>query len=271
MNRENTELLYFLKTINLMNGNHQFYKERERKFYQIQEYGKQVNSILKKLSKKRTLTFVDCGAGSCYLSFYLNFAFRNSKIQFICIDYNKKLMDRARDTARTLGYDNMQFVSSDINKYLPPRRPDLVYSLHACDTATDMTLSLGLRSRARNLLTVSCCQRYTYDQIRNHPLGRLTENKVYKTRITDMVGDTMRGLFLESCGYDTDIFEFSSSKHTDKNVMLRAVQIPLTEERKARARMDYNYLKNFFHIEPKLRDFQEQAEDGIDLEKYKVS
>lgn len=255
----------FLKTINLKNVKNEFYKEREKKFHQIVEYAKQVSALLKKMSKKRTLTFVDCGAGSCYLSFYLNYIFRDSKINFICIDYNHKVIQRAGETAISLGYTNMQFICADIVTYDIAVKPDLVYSLHACDTATDMSVYTGIKSRARHILSVSCCQRYTYGQMNGHPLTQVTKHKIYKERLTDMIGDTMRSLILEYCGFDTDIFEFSSSRHTDKNVMMRAVKIPASDKRKNAALGEYRRLKNLFNMEPKLIEFMSLDSESAEL------
>jgi len=254
----NTEFDQFLISIKLKNQSLNFYREREKKYHQIHEYAKQVKALLKRMSRKRELTFIDCGAGSCYLSFYLNYIIDDWKIKFICIDYNQNVIRRAEETAFALGFSNMQFICADLTTYDPPEKPDLVYSLHACDTATDMTVFTGIRSNAANILTVSCCQRYTYRQMKGHPLGRITEHKVYKERITDMVSDTMRSLILESRGFDTDIFEFSSSKHTEKNVMLRAVRKPLTDKRKITAVDDYGKLKSLFNLEPKLMEFLEK-------------
>jgi hypothetical protein len=70
-----------------------------------------------------------------------------------------------------------------------------------------------------------------------------------------MIGDSMRALLLESYGYDTDIFEFASSRHTDKNVMLRATRIPASDQRKEMAGREYDALWKLFRMEPKLMDF----------------
>ena len=39
-----------------------------------------------------------------------------------------------------------------------------------------------------------------------------------------MVTDAIRALILESKGYDTKIFEFISSEHTSKNIMIVGVR-----------------------------------------------
>ncbi len=267
----NEELNQFLVKINLMNKDFTFYKEREKKYYQIKEYGKQVSALLKKMSTKRELTFIDCGSGSCFLSFYLNFILRDHKINYICIDYNNKVIKRAEETAFSLGFTNMSFICADLIEYEPQCKPDLVYSLHACDTATDMSIYAGIKSGARNILSVSCCQRYTYKQMKNHPLGQLTKNKVYKERLTDMISDTMRSLILEVNGYKTDIFEFSSPKHTGKNVMVRAIGNQVNQSKIFSAINEYNKLKNLFNMEPKLYEFLKENKLVKEFELLHVS
>ncbi len=269
--KNNNELIQFLEKINLMNHEFSFYKDRGKKFYQIQEYGKQVLALVKKMSGKRTLTFIDCGAGSCYLSFYLNYIIRDYNINFICIDYNKKVIQRAKETAFSLGFANMEFICGDLTKYKPEGRPDLVYSLHACDTATDLTVFTGIRSSSRHILSVSCCQRHTYKQMRKHPLGSITKHKVYKERMVDMVSDTMRSLILEANGYNTDIFEFSSPKHTGKNVMVRAAQIPVSQSKRDNAIDEYNKLRELFNLEPKLMEYIKSSQSILENHMLNVS
>ena len=61
--------------------------------------------------------------------------------------------------ARNLGYHNMEFICADINSYVPDEKIDMLVSLHACDTATDMALGLGIRSGIGAIVCVPCCHR----------------------------------------------------------------------------------------------------------------
>jgi hypothetical protein len=42
----------------------------------------------------------------------------------------------------------------------------------------------------------------------------------------EMLTDGLRALWLEACGYDTQVFEFVSLEHTNKNKMILAVKRP---------------------------------------------
>ena len=45
-----------------------------------------------------------------------------------------------------------------------------------------------------------------------------------KGQQADMLTDGLRALWLEACGYDTQVFEFVSLEHTNKNKMILAVK-----------------------------------------------
>ena len=167
------------------------------------------------------------------------------------MENNKKLAD-------TFGFDGMFFHGCDIADYMPDYRPDLVYSLHACDTATDKTLHLGLRSNARNILSVSCCQHTLMKTIKSGPYTGVTKNQVFKKKLAYMIGDSMRALLLEMQGYKVDIIEFASSRYTDKNVMLRA-RIGQSKD-KAGLNEEYSMLQNTFSLKPALEGYLDREE-----------
>jgi hypothetical protein len=131
-------------------------------------------------------------------------------------------MEKNRQRAQSFEFERMFFHACDIEDYAHNGRPDRVYSLHACDSATDKTLSLGLRTEARNILSVSCCQHTIMKKMRRHPYTGITRHQVFKKKLVYMVGDSLRAMLLEMQGYQVDIIEFSSIRYTDKNIMLRA-------------------------------------------------
>jgi hypothetical protein len=124
--------------------------------------------------------------------------------------------------ARMLEFDGMFFHTCAIHDYSHDGCPDIVYSLHACDSATDQTLSLGLRTEACNILSVSCCQHTIIRKMRRHPYTGITRHQIFREKLAYMVGDSLRAMLLEMQGYQVDILEFASTRHTDKNIMLRA-------------------------------------------------
>jgi hypothetical protein len=128
-----------------------------------------------------------------------------------------------------------------------------VYSLHACDTATDQTLYMGMRLQARTILSVSCCQATLKKEFRPGGLSGITRHRVFKDRLLYMVADAMRALLLETGGYDADVIEFVSSRHTDKNIMIRAKRSQVKD--KNRIREDYERMQQSFRMKPRLEEY----------------
>ncbi|MCL1926606.1 MAG: methyltransferase, partial [Syntrophorhabdaceae bacterium] len=115
------------------------YGERLKKRDQVFDYAAVFDAALKKLSKKRTLTLLDCACGRSYLSFYLNHtlaAAGRSNLRFIGVDTNRDLIEKCRRAASALEYSNMEFYCGEIKECRAAEKTDVVYSLHACDTAT---------------------------------------------------------------------------------------------------------------------------------------
>ena len=116
----------------------------------------------------------------------------------------------------------MRFHACNIAEYTHVGHADMVYALHACDAATDKALFLGLKTHARHLLSVSCCQHTLTKQIKRHPYTGMTRHRVFKEKLAYMAGDALRALLLEMQGYKVDILEFVSSRYTGKNILMRA-------------------------------------------------
>lgn len=253
------ELSIIFKEIGLANKNGEDYKERLKKHKQIYDYLLHLNKAVERLSKKRDIILVDCGCGKSYLSFVANYYFSNvekRRVKFICIDYNEKVIATSKSVADELGFDNMEFICDDIFNVDFQIKPDIVYSLHACDTATDMTIAKGILEDAKYIMTVSCCQHTVRKQIKKHPLTSVTRHGVYKERVVDMVADSMRTLLLESKGYKVKVFEYVATSETPKNVMVRAVKIgAVSENRHMKILDNYMRLKQMFNVEPKLNEF----------------
>jgi len=107
------------------------------------------------------LVFVDSGAENCYLSFLVAYYYTHidpRTVEIHCIDWNERLMENNRIKAESLGMKQLRFHGMSIGDFHLDRPVDLVYSLHACDTATDLALHLGMRLASRAILSVSCCQ-----------------------------------------------------------------------------------------------------------------
>lgn len=255
---DNEEVKILLKQIGINNESGNNYKEKIKKLRQILDYMLHINKIVSKLSNKRSINIIDCACGKCYLSFMANYYLTRilkKKVNFICVDYNEKLIEKCKENAKNLGYENMTFISQNLIDFVPEVKPDIVYSLHACDTASDMTIAIGIRFEAKYIINVSCCQRMTNHQLKKHPLAALTKHGVYREKLVDMLSDTMRALLLESQGYKVHIFDYVPSSETPKNIMLKAQKIGINNKKEDMALEEFSKLNETFKIKPKLYDF----------------
>ena len=81
----------------------------------------------------------------------------------------------------------MEFIKADLTEYTPPIRPDIVVSLHACDTATDMALiALGIRAKSRAIVSVPCCHKDILKTVLVYraPFEAITKHGILKARNT---------------------------------------------------------------------------------------
>lgn len=234
--------------------------DKRKKTEQILAFLEAIETSVRKYSSKRELSFIDSGAGSSALSFFAYHYYtvlKERPIRIKCIDTNTALMEKGRLKAQKLGFSQMKFQSGDILEHEENARPDVVYALHACDTATDKAIALGVRTGARNILTVSCCQHSFSRSIRgNEAVHALMSRQVFRDKMTYMVADTMRALLLEMVGYHTTVVEFVSSRATDKNIMVRARRTNLPPS--ASVIEEYLNLRRSYGTSPRIEGYLQQ-------------
>lgn len=224
--RHHDEFAWFTDQLNLALPAPRGYASKQRKLEQVVAFIEIIQSEVRRYSRRRPLTFVDCGAGNCQLSLATAFYFAKINprpVEIHCVDHNATLMAKNREVAAALGLDGMHFHACDIGELALSGPVDVVMALHACDIATDKAMQLGIQRNARRILTVACCQQSLVRAIRANALTpAITRHRLLKERLAYMVGDAMRALLLELQGYEVDIIEFVSSRATDKNTLVRA-------------------------------------------------
>jgi hypothetical protein len=230
---DNPRAKAMLKAIGVMGDNDKIRNDKIRKYNQIDHFIELIDPMLRRLcdSKKasvngdRTVNIVDCACGKSYLSFALCYYVRfvlGTPCRFTGLDYNGIVIDDSVKIAEKLGYTNMKFIETDIGKYEPDRKYDLLITLHACDIATDLALRFGIDHGIGAIVCVPCCHREMNDQ--GYTLGAadpLLKYGILKARIADNLTDGLRGLYLEAIGYDVSMVEYISPLDTPKNLMMR--------------------------------------------------
>ncbi|HSN57868.1 MAG TPA: SAM-dependent methyltransferase [Clostridiaceae bacterium] len=217
-----------LKEIGILTKDGKVKNDKIRKYNQIDHYVELFSEIIDKIPRTKTLVILDCGCGKSYLSFVLNYYLTEVKkinCQFIGLDYKESVIENSRKIAETLGYRNMEFHAVDIQQYKPTTKINVVMSLHACDTATDMALALGIRVESDAIIAVPCCHKEMLSQYYFELLKGITKYGVLKARLADILTDGMRALLLEAKGYNVSVVEYISPLETPKNLMIRAVKV----------------------------------------------
>jgi SAM-dependent methyltransferase len=241
-----------LKEIGIMTKEGKVKNDKIRKYNQIDHYVELLEGILDSLPKNQAINILDCGCGKSYLTFVLNYYLtevKKRKCHFIGLDYSETVIESSKQMAKNLGYRNMEFHAMDINDYTPDKKINVVISLHACDTATDMALALGIRVNSDIIIAVPCCHRELLNQYSFEPLKGILKHGVFKARMADILTDGMRALLLEARGYDVSVVEYISPLETPKNLMIRAIK---TKEENETAMEEYYNLMKDLNVYPAL-------------------
>lgn len=221
------EAMELLQALGIAGPDGKVRSDRRRKYFQVDRFVELVEDMLGEWQEERPLTILDCGCGKSYLSFVLNWWLtekRRTNCRVIGIDSNPGVVEASRAIQGQLGYKNMEFLSMPVRDYNPPYPVDMVLSLHACDTATDEALALGLALKAKFIIAVPCCQAWLKDRVDLSPWQAVAKHSIFKNRLADTLTDGLRVAALEARGYRVSVVEYVSPLDTPKNIMLRAVR-----------------------------------------------
>lgn len=244
-----------LKEIGIMSKEGKIKNNKIRKYNQIDHYVELLEGVLDSLPKNKVITILDCGCGKSYLTFVLNYyltEIKRRKCKFIGLDISEGVINSSKEMAKNLGYRNMEFHAIDIKMYKPKEKINVVMSLHACDTATDMALALGIKLESDCIIAVPCCHRQMLSQYNYEPFEGITKHGILKARLADVLTDGMRSMMLEAKGYDVSVVEYISPLETPKNLMIRALK---TSDENYDLMSDYLNLMSSLNVYPALYEF----------------
>lgn len=239
-----------LKEIGIMAENGKIKNDMIRKYNQIDHFVELLADHLKKLDGK--IEVLDCACGKSYLSFALNYYLKDvlkKDCHITGVDYSKVVIDASKRMAKNLGYSNMTFIEADLTVFKPEKAPDVVISLHACDTATDMAIAAGINAGAKAIFAVPCCHKELLSQYSYEPFAPLLKYGIFKARQADLITDSLRCLLLEASGYSVTAQEYISPVETPKNLLIKAFR---DGKNSKKATKEYYELKEMLGINPKL-------------------
>ncbi|NLJ57886.1 MAG: SAM-dependent methyltransferase [Tissierellia bacterium] len=238
----------FLIHLGVMSKEGRVYAKMYDKFKQINKFLEIVDDSLKDRTIKDDFMIIDFGCGKAYLTFALYYYFyyiRKIKANIIGLDLKEEVIEFCNETAQKLNYHNLKFMWGDIRNFQYKDKVDMMVALHACDIATDAALVKAIKWDTETILSVPCCQHEFFDKIENEQLNPMLKHGLIKERVSSLVTDSLRSLFLESKGYKVQLMEFVSMEHTPKNILIRATK---TKKDIKAAEIEYENFKKFWNL-----------------------
>ena len=257
----------FLIELGLMSVEGKILKSSFNKFKQINKYLEFIDDVIEELKTKKLITnhinVLDFGCGKSYLTFALYYYLKNYRkdltFSIVGLDLKKDVIEFCNKLAKKLNYENLEFLNGNIKDYNKSKEVDLVFSLHACNNATDYSLEKALSLDAKAILAVPCCHHEFFEKIQKNKnsefydtLKIMADNGVVLDKFATLATDSFRSLSLELCGYKTKMIEFIDMEHTPKNILIKAIKSKSSNLKEKLT--EYNKLKEFLGIKPLLED-----------------
>ena len=244
----------FLIKLGVMDETGKVYQKHYSKFRQINRFLEIVSDCMAYL-KKENLKIIDFGCGKSYLTFALYYYLKkqlNIDVEIVGLDLKENVINLCNKIAQELNYEGLKFQLGDIADY-QDTGCDMVVTLHACDTATDYALINAVKWNTKVILSVPCCQHELFKQIDSPINNPMLKHGIIKDKFTELLTDALRGLKLESVGYDVSMIEFTSLEHTSKNIMIKGIlNKNASSDYKTKALNEYQLLKKEYDVRPTI-------------------
>lgn len=213
----------YLRELGITNANWEVRHQMSDKYKQINRYIELVSPEIKELGSPNELQIVDMGSGKGYLTFALYDYLQNNlkkKIKFTGVEFREDLVNICNTIAQKAEFKDLNFITGTIEKAVIDKI-DVLIALHACDTATDEAIYRGINADASLIVCAPCCHKQIRKEFNvTNELSHVVKYGILKERQAEIITDSLRALILEAYGYKTKVFEFISTEHTPKNVMI---------------------------------------------------
>ena len=235
-----------LRAVGLLHRDASMPDAQQRKFFQLNHMMRLLRPSLDELTERgEPLQIVDAGCGRSYLTLALAWWFRhelNASVRVLGVDRDEKLITQCRRRASMVGLtDVVRFSAVDLgtldlnavwrDAFGDALELDVVIALHACDTATDDAVLLGLAHDAELIAVAPCCQAelaHGWAQLAatgsSGAFAPIWSTPHLRREVGASLTDTFRKLLLEAVGFDVYVVEFVAAQHTPKNTLIRAMR-----------------------------------------------
>ena len=216
----------YLQALGITDVHGQVVPAMSRKWKQINKFVEILAKAIREtaLQDRQEVHVADFGSGKAYLTFavhdYLQQLGMQAKVTGV--ELRPALVDLCNEIAAKLALTGLHFEQGDV-QHFQARGVNVMIALHACDTATDYAIHMGIRTGAEIIMCSPCCHKQIRPQLQSpEVLSPLLQHGIHLGQEAEMLTDGIRALLLEAHGYDTQVFEFISLEHTSKNKMILA-------------------------------------------------
>ncbi|WP_339677660.1 SAM-dependent methyltransferase [uncultured Zhongshania sp.] len=217
----------YLAALGVTDAQGQIIPAMSRKWKQINKFIEVLSGAIEntRLVERQEIHIADFGSGKAYLTFAVHDYLSDTlavKPQVTGVELRQGLVDLCNQTAAKLALQGIKFEQGDV-QHFAAQNINIMIALHACDTATDYAINMGIRSNADIIMCSPCCHKQIRPQLKSPSiLAPLLQHGIHLGQEAEMLTDGLRALLLEAHGYDTQVFEFISLEHTNKNKMILA-------------------------------------------------
>ncbi|HEX5356091.1 MAG TPA: SAM-dependent methyltransferase [Aquabacterium sp.] len=219
----------FLHELGVTDAHGHLIPAMSRKWKQINKFVEVFAAALARspLAEQNEIHVVDFGSGKGYLTFAIHDWLRHSMgrdARVTGVELRDELVKLCQRVIGKLQLEGMDYEQGDVREYHPTAL-NVMIALHACDVATDYAIHLGIRAGAEIIMCSPCCHKQIRPQLLSpHPLRPILQHGIHLGQEAEMLTDGLRAMLLDAAGYDTQVFEFISLEHTNKNKMILAVK-----------------------------------------------
>lgn len=213
----------YLRELGILNADFQVRKEMNDKYIQVNRYIELLDPVFREMNLTLPFHIADMGSGKGYLTFAL-YDYLSKKPGYTPVitgvESRENLVAASNEIAAIAGFDHLKFVKGTI-KDVKLERIDALIALHACDTATDDAIFRGISAGAALIVVAPCCHKQIRKEFNvTNVLKEITRHGILEERQAEIITDAVRALIMEAYGYKTSVFEFVSTEHTPKNLMI---------------------------------------------------
>lgn len=273
----------FLVLLGIMTPEGKVISAKYSKFRQINRFLEYIRDILpdiKKRAENRAVRIVDFGCGKSYLTFAVHYfltEINRLEADITGLDLKQDVIDWCRKITAQLGLRGLHFDTGNIADCSYAPEPDIVMTLHACDTATDYALDYAVQHNACAILSVPCCQHEINAQLddnlkkwrtdKNLPedFEPLLKYGLIKERFSALVTDALRAEYLERQKYTVHILEFIDVENTPKNLLIRAVKKNTAAGKSAPGQNGAPPICRTLNLRQKLWEMEEERKNRKDF------